>query len=133
MNPLLKDWATPFGIAPFAEISDEDFAPALTPRWMRRGRNIRAIADNPAPPTFANTIAALELADERLSQVLGVFYNLAGADSNPRREELQRRFLAEAVGVFVGNYPEPGAVRADRDRCGRSATAWGWMANRRGY
>ncbi len=51
-----------------------------------------AIAENPEPPTFANTIEALELADERLSAVLGVFYTLSGTDTNDRRNELQRAF-----------------------------------------
>jgi peptidyl-dipeptidase Dcp len=54
--------------------------------------NIAAIADNPEPPSFANTIEALELADATLDRVAGVFFNLAGADSNPAREALQREF-----------------------------------------
>jgi peptidyl-dipeptidase Dcp len=92
MNPLLRDWDTPFGIAPFAEIDDSHFAPAFEAALDEARANIRAIADNPEPPTFANTIAALELADERLEKVLGVFFNLAGSDSNPAREALQRDF-----------------------------------------
>jgi peptidyl-dipeptidase Dcp len=92
MNPLLRDWDTPFGIAPFAEIDDSHFAPAFEAALDEARANIRAIADNPEPPTFANTIAALELADEKLEKVLGVFFNLAGSDSNPAREALQRDF-----------------------------------------
>ena len=92
MNPLLQDWDTPFQIAPFDKISDSDFAPAFADALDEARVNLAAIADEPAAPTFANTIEALERADEKLGQVLGVFYNVAGADSNPEREALQREF-----------------------------------------
>lgn len=92
MNPLLQDWTTPFALPPFAEIRDEDFAPAVEAALAEARANIAAIAQNPEPATFDNTIAALELADARLERVLGVFFNLAGADSNPAREALQREF-----------------------------------------
>ncbi|MCK0167908.1 M3 family metallopeptidase [Jannaschia sp. S6380] len=89
-NPLLKDWTGQFALPPFAEISDDHFGPALE-RGMEEGRaNIAAIAESADAPTFANTIDALERADATLDRVAGVFYNLAGADSTPAREALQR-------------------------------------------
>ena len=54
--------------------------------------NIAAIAAQDEAPTFANTVEALEQAEDQLSRVLGVFYNVAGADSNEAREALQREF-----------------------------------------
>ncbi len=48
------------------------------------------MADNPDTATFANTIEALEQADDLMEKVAGVFWNLAGSDSNPEREALQR-------------------------------------------
>ena len=91
-NPLLADWSTPFELPPFADITDDHFAPAFETALDRARAEIAAIADNPAAPSFANTIDALELAGDRLDKVLGVFYSLAGADSNPAREALQREF-----------------------------------------
>ncbi len=91
-NPLLSDWTTPFELPPFAEISDEDFAPAVDAALEQSRGNIAAIAENAEAPTFENTIEALELADEKLGQVLGVFYGIAAADSNEKREALQREF-----------------------------------------
>ncbi|MEM7643005.1 MAG: M3 family metallopeptidase [Pseudomonadota bacterium] len=89
-NPLLQDWEGPHALPPFTDLSDDHFRPALD-RGMEEGRAaIRAIADNPEPPTFENTIDALERADKTLDRVAGVFYNLAGADSNPAREALMR-------------------------------------------
>ena len=91
-NPILQDWDTPFGLAPFDTISDEDFEPAMEEALAAHRSDIDAIAGNADTPTFANTIEALEAAGEALNKVLSVFFTVAGADSTPRREELQRQF-----------------------------------------
>ncbi len=91
-NPLLADWDGAFSLPPFERITDADFAPALEATLAEARARIAAIADNPEPASFANTIEALELADEGLNRVLGVFFNLAGADATPEREALQREF-----------------------------------------
>ncbi len=91
-NPLLAEWSDPFGLPPFADISDDDFVPALDAALTQARANIAAIADNENPPTFENTIEALELSEETLSRVLSTFFNLAGTDANPKREALQREF-----------------------------------------
>lgn len=89
-NPLLARWTTPFELPPFDAIRDEDFAAAFDAALEQSRAAVQAIAQNPDAPTFANTIEALEQADALLDRVAGVFYNLAGADSNPAREVLQR-------------------------------------------
>ncbi|MFY0692290.1 MAG: M3 family metallopeptidase [Paracoccaceae bacterium] len=91
-NPLLSDWTTPFELPPFAEISDDDFAPGLEQALSAARAELAAITENPEPPSFANTIDALERMGEGLNKVLAPFYTLAGVDSNPAREELQRAF-----------------------------------------
>ena len=91
-NPLLAEWTTPFGLPPFDDISDDDFAPALDAALDEARANIAAIAEDRDDPTFENTIEALELSEDSLSRVLSTFYNLAGTDANPKREELQREF-----------------------------------------
>ncbi|ABA79770.1 peptidase M3 [Rhodobacter sphaeroides] len=107
-NPLLAPWTTPFALPPFAEIRDDQFGPAIEAGLAEARRAIAAIADNPEAPTFANTIEALELSEETLDRVAGVFYNLAGADSNAAREALQRE-LAPKMSAFsseiVNNRP----------------------------
>ncbi|WP_370399117.1 M3 family metallopeptidase [Sulfitobacter sp. JB4-11] len=99
-NPLLQDWTTPFGMAPFDKVTDEDFAPALDTALGAHLAEIDAIADNPAPADFANTIEALEAAGSTLDKVLGVFFTVAGADSNPAREDLQRAFSPKLAAHF---------------------------------
>ncbi len=91
-NPLLASWTTPFELPPFEKIRDEDFAPAMEVAIEETRAGVHAIADNPEAPTFENTIEALELSDRLLHRVANVFYNLAGSDATPKREELQREF-----------------------------------------
>ena len=90
MNALLQDWKTPFALPPFAAIATEDFAPAFDAALAEDRANLDAIAANPEPPTFANTIEAMERAGRSLDRVAAVFFNLAGADTNDAIEALQR-------------------------------------------
>ncbi|WP_204113576.1 M3 family metallopeptidase [Shimia biformata] len=116
-NPLLQDWDTPFGLAPFDSISDADFAPAFKTALVAHKAEIDAIAANPDAPTFANTIEALEAAGRDLDKVLSVFFTVAGADSNPAREALQREFSPEMA--------RHGAeISANKALFGRVATLW---------
>ena len=98
-NPLLDDWNTPFDLPPFGEISDADFGPAIDAALDAARAAVAGIAEAPEPATFENTIEALEAADRSLDRVAGVFFNLAGADSNPAREALQRE-LAPKLSAF---------------------------------
>lgn len=91
-NPLLSDWNTPFGLPPFDAISDDDWAPAVDTALERARAAVDAIATNPEPPTFENTVEALELSEDDLGRILGAFYGVAGADSTEAREALQRDF-----------------------------------------
>jgi peptidyl-dipeptidase Dcp len=90
MNPLLQTWTTPFAVPPFDSIRDEHFGPAFGAALAEARANIRAIADSPAKPTFANTIEALELGEQLLDRVAAVFFNLASADTNDALQALQR-------------------------------------------
>ncbi|WP_281972519.1 M3 family metallopeptidase [Ruegeria faecimaris] len=101
-NPILSAWTSAFEIAPFDKISDTDFAPALDAAMQAHNAEIGAIASNPEAPTFANTVEALEAAGEMMDKVLSVFFTVAGADSNPLREELQREFSPKLAAHFSG-------------------------------
>lgn len=98
MNVLLENWETPFGLAPFDRIRDEDFGPAFDEALVRARTTISAIAEGPGA-SFAEVIEALELAEGDLDRVSGVFYNLAGADSTEAREALMRE-LAPKMSAF---------------------------------
>ena len=103
-NPLLSDWKTPFEIAPFAEISDEDFMPAFEEALVADLKETEAVAGNPEPPTFSNTIEGLMATGKALDKVAGAFYTVAGADSNPAREAIMReiapKLAAHSSAIF---------------------------------
>ena len=76
-NPLLAPWSGPHGGAPaFDQVRPDDFTPALDEAMGRYRTEIAGIADDPAPPTFANTLEALERAGadwRRVTSLLSVF------------------------------------------------------------
>ncbi|MBE9549810.1 MAG: M3 family metallopeptidase [Proteobacteria bacterium] len=81
-NPFFKEWNTPYGTAPFAEIKFEYYRPAFDAAIDETRMDIAYIVDNEAAPTFENTIVALDMAGPLMNRVAGVFYNLASADTN---------------------------------------------------
>ncbi len=89
-NPLLAEWTGPFGLPPFAELAPEQFRPAFDAALGEHSAEIDAIAGNPEPATFANTIEALERGGRTLDRVASVFFVLAGADTSDAIEEVER-------------------------------------------
>jgi len=94
-NPLIGDWTTPDGVAPFGRIRPEHFRPAYAQALAAHEAEIAAIAANVEPPTFANTIAALELSGRALDRIESVFHLLAGADSNDALLEIEREMAPQ--------------------------------------
>ena len=91
-NPLLTPWTNDFAFPPFDLIKDEHFAEALDVELANAREKLAGIRENTDAPTFENTIEALETLGEGVGRVLRIFFTLAGSDSNPKREELQREF-----------------------------------------
>ncbi len=89
-NPLLAAWRGPFKIPPFGKIRPEHFSPAFNAAIKEHAAEIDRIATAKSRPTFANTIEALEKGGQSLTQVARVFYNLTGADANPRLQKIER-------------------------------------------
>ena len=90
-NPFFdyKNWKTPHGTYPFNEIHAEHYMPAFE-EAMRQGlQDIDNIVNNPAEPTFANTIEAYEASGEMLSIVAGCFYNLTSAETNDTLQQIE--------------------------------------------
>jgi peptidyl-dipeptidase Dcp len=89
-NPLLNDWLTPDAVPPFTTIAPEHFRPAFDAALAAHEAEIARIAENPAAPTFANTIDALELGGAALERTDNVFHVLAGAHTNDALLALER-------------------------------------------
>lgn len=81
-NPFMVPYNTPFEIPPFDKITYDDYLPAVREGIARQRSEIEAIANNPATPTFDNTILAMEKSGELLEKVLLVFSALDETDNN---------------------------------------------------
>jgi peptidyl-dipeptidase Dcp len=106
-NILLQDWSGPFaGVPPFDRARPELFPEAFEFAIAEQRREIAAIADNPAAPTFANTVEALERSGNRLGRVLAVFGVMTSNMATPEYQALQREWsprLAAASDEIVLN------------------------------
>ncbi|MBO4537229.1 MAG: M3 family metallopeptidase [Bacteroidales bacterium] len=98
-NPLLTPFPLPYGAPVFQDICDADYLPAFREAIARARAEIRTITDNPEPPTFANTVEALEWAAGDLDRIEGIFFNLTEACTHP---ELDR--IAEEVSPLLTQY-----------------------------
>ena len=85
-NPLLAEWDTPHATPPFDKISISDYEPAFETAIAVSRAEIDAIVNNPAKPTFKNTILALEKQGELLDRISSVFFNILECNTS---EELQ--------------------------------------------
>ena len=81
-NPFFSPYKTPLNTPPFGLIRNEHFVPAIREGILRQQAEIDAIANNPAAPTFANTLGALDASGQLLSEVGSVFNALQGSDTN---------------------------------------------------
>jgi peptidyl-dipeptidase Dcp len=88
-NVLLLPSQLVFEAPDFSKIKDEQFLPAFEAGMKQQKQQIEAIANSPEPPTFANTLEAMERSGEILTRVQAVFSNLAGSNTNPEIQKIQ--------------------------------------------
>jgi peptidyl-dipeptidase Dcp len=91
-NPLLEPWTGPFGLPPFDRIRPEHFPPAFDRAMADHAAEVDAIARNPAAPTFANTVEAMERAGRLYDRVARVFFNLTGSHTSDALEAIARDY-----------------------------------------
>jgi peptidyl-dipeptidase Dcp len=87
-NPLLTEQQTPFGVPAFDQIKVEHYMPAFEAAIQANQTEIDAIINNPAAPTFENTVEALDRTGELLDKVVGVFFNVLEADGNDEMNKI---------------------------------------------
>ena len=88
-NPFYAPSTLPFHAPPFDKIKDSDYQPALEAGIAQNIAENQAIADNPAAPTFENTIVAMEKSGQLVNRVQFVFNGVAGANINPALQKVQ--------------------------------------------
>ena len=91
MSIFSQPFDTPHDLVPFNRITNDMYEPAIDEGIARAQAEIDAIANNPEPPTFENTIVALERSGQMLNRVLGVFYPMLSADADDQLMEISER------------------------------------------
>jgi peptidyl-dipeptidase Dcp len=88
-NPLLTRSALPFQAPPFDRIRDADYQPALEQGMKEQLAEVQRIADDPAAPTFENTLGALERSGQLLARVNMDFNAVTGANTDDTLQKVQ--------------------------------------------
>lgn len=87
MNPLLSA----FNTAPFSQLKNEHFLPAITQGIADTKAEVEAIIDNTETPTFTNTVEALENTGQQLDRVTSIFFNLNSAETNDEIQQIAQK------------------------------------------
>ena len=88
-NPFFAPSSLSFQAPPFDKIKDEDYQPAMEAGMAEQRKEIQAIADNPAPPTFDNTFVAMEKSGQLLQRVRAAFFAVTSANTNPTLQKIR--------------------------------------------
>ncbi len=107
-NPLLSS----FDLVPFQEIEVDHYLPAVHARISEAKSQISAIVQNPEPPTFSNTLEALDYSSLALERVSQCFFNLLSAETS---QELQAK--AQEISPLLSAFKND--VLMDADLFGR--------------
>ncbi len=127
-NPVLSPWTGPYGGAPpFDAIRTEDFPPALDAAITQKRADVAAIAANPEPADFANTLEALEASGPLLAQATKLLQLYCSSMNDPAMRLVQSEFapklaaLADEITHNQALFARVAAVFETRERAGLSA------------
>lgn len=98
-NILLQKFETTYNTAPFSQIKNEDYLPAIKQAIEDARAEIDAITNNTEPATFKNTIEALDFSGEQLDRISSIFFNLNSAETN---ETIQK--IAQEVSPLLSEF-----------------------------
>jgi len=88
-NPFYAPSTLPFQATPFDKIKDSDYQPAIDAGMAQQLKEVEAIANNPAPPTFENTLVALERSGQLYNRAWNAFNLVSQANTDPELEKVQ--------------------------------------------
>lgn len=106
-NPLLTKSDLPFQAPPFDKIKDSDFEPAFEQGMADQLDQVKAIANNPAKPTFDNTLVALEKSGRTLHRVERDFNALFSANTddalNKVNADMATKLAAHSDAIYLND------------------------------
>lgn len=106
-NPLLGTFNTPHNIAPFQEITIDNYREGMLLGMEEQKKEIEAIINNSEEPTFENTIIALDNCGKLLSKVRGTFSPLSSSNSTEETRALEKEmsplFSAHSDAIYLND------------------------------
>ena len=126
-NPLLSASGLPYSAPPFDKIHDGDYGPAIDAGIAANQREIDAIANDPAPASFANVIDAMERSGEALDRVVSVFQNIHQSNTDPAldkvddEEQPKLQALSDGIHLNAKLFARMKSVYEARDHLGLDA------------
>ncbi len=121
-NPFLSEWTAPFHMPPFDRVKEEHFLPAARAGMDQQKAEITTVASATAPPTFQNTIEALDRTGDTLNRVQAVFEVLMGAETNDKLQALANELaplLTAHNDWILLNEPLFARIRQVWDQCAK--------------
>src|ERR1700724_128378 len=104
-NPFYSPSTLPFQAPPFDKIKDGDYQPAIEAGMAEQQKEIQAIANNPADPTFENTLVEMEKSGQLFNRVMAAFNAVTSANLNPELQKVQDfeapRLAAHQDAIFL--------------------------------
>ena len=126
-NPFFAPSPLQWQYPQFDRFRDADFAPAFERGMQEQRAEIDAIAGNPQPASFDNTILAMERSGQTLGRASAVFFNLSSADTNDAREKIRSdyaaKFSAHRDAIYLNDrlFARVNAIHAQRHQLGLDA------------
>jgi peptidyl-dipeptidase Dcp len=120
-NPLLQPWDTPHGLPPFERLDAAHFAPAFEAAMRTHRAELQEVAGQAAPPTFDNTVAAIDRSGRLLARIEHAFYALTASATSPAIQAVQRQMAGPLAAHASAVYTDPAlfqrldALHARRD------------------
>jgi peptidyl-dipeptidase Dcp len=126
-NPFYAASTLPFGAPDFARIKDGDYQPAIEAGIAEQRREVEAIADQSAAPTFDNTLVAMEKSGQLLARVMLVFNGITSANTDPVLQKVQDdeaprlAALNDAIYLNAKLFARVETIYAQREKLGLGA------------
>jgi peptidyl-dipeptidase Dcp len=126
-NPFYAESALPYHAPPFDRIKDTDYQPALEAGMAAQIKEVEAIANDPAAPTFENTLVALEKSGRLYARVAEVFDGVSQANTNPTLDKVDEiespKRAAHDDAIFLNEklFARVEAIHAQLDKLGLDA------------
>jgi len=121
VNPLLSPSALPYALPDYAAIEPEHYLPAFDEAFRQHRAEVERVASETAPPTFENTLVALERAGEMLDRVSRTFFTVSSADATPAIQAIEEELApllsahGDAIRLDERLYARVSALHEARD------------------